>query len=93
MKNEEKKQSLARSVIWLILLICLAWPMSWFLAPVYIFLMPFEALIPQCELSDMPFALVMLCLLAYLLLPFSLSRFPFIVLIFEVKDATKFLEK
>jgi len=49
MKNEEKKQSLARSVIWLVLLICLAWPMSWFLAPVYIFLMPFEALIPQLK--------------------------------------------
>lgn len=34
------------SLVWLILLIFVAWPIACFVAPIWIFLMPFEAFLP-----------------------------------------------
>jgi hypothetical protein len=33
-------------IVWAILLIIVAWPLAWFIAPIWVFLLPFEALIP-----------------------------------------------
>ena len=36
-------------IFWVLLLVLIAWPLAWFLAPIWIVLMPLEALFPPGE--------------------------------------------
>jgi hypothetical protein len=38
-------QKLLYSIVWTLVLICIGWPLAWFITPVWIFLLPFEAIL------------------------------------------------
>jgi hypothetical protein len=44
---QTQKNNVVYMVIWIVLLILVAWPLAWFIAPIWVFLLAFEALIPQ----------------------------------------------
>jgi len=56
-------------VAWTILLICLSWPLAWFVAPIWVFLLPFEIVVPPGRVSCpavaacamMPVLLLLIC--------------------------------
>jgi hypothetical protein len=33
-------------VVWAVLLLFIAWPLAWFIAPIWVVLLPFEAAVP-----------------------------------------------
>jgi hypothetical protein len=41
----KEDQKLLYSIVWALVLICIGWPLAWFVAPVWIFLLPFEAIL------------------------------------------------
>jgi len=46
MELQQQQSKLVYMVIWTILLVLVAWPLAFFVASIWVFLLPFEALIP-----------------------------------------------
>jgi hypothetical protein len=42
---QDKNQKIVYSVVWALVLLCIAWPLAWFITPVWIFLLPFESIL------------------------------------------------
>lgn len=49
---QTQKNNFVYMIIWLVLLILVAWPLAWFIAPIWVFLLAFEAVIPQSTLPE-----------------------------------------
>lgn len=41
----QEQKSSVYMVVWIILLVVIAWPLAWFVAPIWIILLPFEAVL------------------------------------------------
>jgi hypothetical protein len=102
-------QKLLYSVVWALVLLCIGWPLAWFIAPVWIFLLPFESILQPgtsllvghwqsrvlCIMREFSLFLlyVMGLALEFLSLTHTLVLIIYLAVSFTAREVNVFLEK